>query len=51
MHLVEGSVTLEDAGLEQTFQTGATILAERGSHCAWDSREDVAKLFAIYRAG
>lgn len=51
MHLVEGSVTLEDAGVQQTFQTGATILAERGSHCAWDSREDVAKLFAIYRAG
>ena len=51
MHLVEGSVTLEDAGVQRTFDTGATILAERGSHCAWDSREDVAKLFAIYRAG
>ena len=51
MHLAQGSVTLEDGGAEQTFAVGDTILAERGSHCAWDSREDVAKVFAIYRAG
>lgn len=51
MHLAQGSVTLADAGQEQTFQTGDVILAERGSHCAWDSREDVAKVFAIYRKG
>jgi uncharacterized cupin superfamily protein len=51
MHLVEGSVTLADAGREHTFRTGDVILAERGSHCAWDSREDVAKVFAIYRKG
>lgn len=52
MHLVQGSLTLnDDAGREQQFNQGDVILAEYGSRCAWDSREHVAKVFAIYRKG
>jgi uncharacterized cupin superfamily protein len=49
MHLTQGSVTLSDQGRTQLFSQGDTILAERGSHCSWDSSEHVAKIFAIYR--
>lgn len=49
MHLIEGSVTLEDFGVAKIFKTGDTVLAERGSNCAWHSCEDVTKVFAIYR--
>lgn len=50
MYLLAGSVTLTDeTGRSQTFAKGDIVLAEEGAHCAWQSREDVTKLFAIYR--
>lgn len=51
MRILDGEVTLEDEfGVAQTFTKGAIILAERGSHCAWDNPVDTTKTFAIYRA-
>ncbi|MCE7796244.1 cupin domain-containing protein [Sphingobium sufflavum] len=52
MHILTGSVTFSDEnGRAQSFATGDVVLAERGSHCGWESREHVAKAFAIYRLG
>ncbi len=52
MAIAKGSVTFSDpSGHAQTFTTGDVLLAEHGSHCGWESREDVTKVFAIYRLG
>jgi uncharacterized cupin superfamily protein len=50
MHLLEGSVTFVDgAGQEGTFHKGDIFMVEQGAHCSWDSREQVKKVYAIYR--
>lgn len=50
MAIKQGSVTFTDEfGNSGTFAKGSTVLAQAGSHCAWDSREDVTKVFAILR--
>lgn len=50
MHLLEGSVTFIDgAGREGTFRKGEIFLVEQGAHCSWESREQVKKVYAIYR--
>ncbi len=50
MHLLAGSVTFVDgAGREGTFHQGAVFLVEQGADCSWESREHVAKVYAIYR--
>lgn len=50
MHLLEGSVTFIDgAGREGTFRKGDIFLVEQGAHCSWESREQVKKVYAIYR--
>lgn len=50
MHLLEGSVTFTDAaGVTATFGKGDTFIIERGADCSWDSRENVAKIYAYYR--
>lgn len=50
MHLLEGSVTIEDeARASRTFVKGDIFLVEQKAQCSWDSREDVKKVYAIYR--
>lgn len=50
MYLLQGSVTFVDgAGREGTFGRGDIFLVEQGAECSWDSREQVAKIYAIYR--
>lgn len=50
MHLLEGSVTFVDGdGREGTFHKGDVFLVEQGAHCSWESREQVKKIYAIYR--
>lgn len=50
MVLLHGSVTFVDEGArEQTFRAGDVFLVEQGASCSWESREDVAKIYAIYR--
>jgi uncharacterized cupin superfamily protein len=50
MHLLAGSVSFVDgAGQEGTFHQGAVFLVEQGAECSWESREHVAKVYAIYR--
>ena len=50
MLINQGSVTLSDQrGRMQNFAEGSLVLVEAGSHVAWDSREHVTKVFAIYR--
>jgi uncharacterized cupin superfamily protein len=50
MYLLEGSVTFVDGtGRTNTFERGDIFLVERGAQCSWESREDVAKVYAIYR--
>lgn len=50
MLLLEGSVTFVDgAGREGTFDKGDIFLVEQGAECSWESRVQVAKVFAIYR--
>ncbi|WP_242125958.1 cupin domain-containing protein [Sphingobium sp. Sx8-8] len=50
MHLLEGSVTFVDGdGRTGTFRKGDIFLVEQGAHCSWDSREQVKKVYAIYR--
>jgi len=50
MLLGQGAVTFtDDAGRSGTFREGDVILVEAGARCAWDSRTDVTKVFAIYR--
>jgi uncharacterized cupin superfamily protein len=50
MYLLQGSVTFEDeSGKTATFSRGDIFLVEQGARCSWDSREHVAKVYAIYR--
>lgn len=50
MHLLEGSVTfVDEAGTSGTFSTGDIFLVEHGAECSWDSREQVKKVYAIWR--
>lgn len=50
MYLLEGSVTLVDeTGHSGTFARGDIFMVEQHAQCSWESREDVAKVYAIYR--
>lgn len=50
MHLVEGSVGfVDEAGRSNTFSKGDIFLVEQGARCSWDSREQVVKVYVIYR--
>lgn len=50
MYLLEGSVTfVDEAGRSGTFERGDIFLVEQGAQCSWESREHVAKVYAIYR--
>lgn len=50
MHLLEGSVHfVDEVGRSATFSKGDIFLIEQGASCTWDSREDVAKVYVIYR--
>ena len=49
MHLLEGSVTFEDALGSVTFRKGDIFLAARGAECAWISKVPVKKVYAIHR--
>lgn len=50
MHLLAGSVTFEDeAGRRGTFSRGDIFLVEQHAQCSWESREHVAKVYAIFR--
>jgi uncharacterized cupin superfamily protein len=50
MHLLEGSVTfVDETGRTATFSRGDIFLVEQGARCSWESREQVAKVYAIYR--
>jgi len=50
MHLLEGSVTLEDAaGRSATFHKDDIFLVKQGARCSWLSEVHVKKVFAIYR--
>jgi uncharacterized cupin superfamily protein len=50
MHLLEGSVTfVDEAGRSGTFSKGDIFLIEQKASCSWESREQVAKVYVIYR--
>ena len=50
MYLLEGSVTfVDEAGRSGSFSKGDIFLVEQTAQCTWDSREDVAKVYVIYR--
>ena len=50
MHLLEGSVTVEDEhGDARTFSKGDIFLMVEGANCSWLSREYVKKVYAIHR--
>jgi uncharacterized cupin superfamily protein len=50
MFLLEGSVTfVDEAGRSGTFSKGDIFLIEQGASCSWESLEQVAKLYVIYR--
>lgn len=50
MMLLKGSVTfVDEEGREGTFRQGDVFLVEQGATCSWESREDVAKVWVIYR--
>jgi len=50
MYLLAGSVTfIDEEGNEGTFREGDLFLVEQNAQCSWESREDVTKIFAIYR--
>ncbi len=50
MHLLEGSVTFVDEnGRRGTFSKGDIFLIEQTAQCSWESRDHVAKVYAIYR--
>ena len=51
MHLLEGSVTLEDAAGSVTFSRGDVFLVARAAECAWISTVPVKKVYAIHRPG
>lgn len=50
MYLLKGSVTfVDESGRERTFSAGDIFMVEQGASCSWESRETVAKVYAIYR--
>ncbi len=50
MYLLEGSVTfVDETGRSGTFSRGDIFIVEQNSQCSWESREHVAKVYAIYR--
>lgn len=50
MILLRGSVTFVDERERTgTFSEGDIFLLEQGANCSWESREDVVKIFALYR--
>jgi uncharacterized cupin superfamily protein len=50
MYLLEGSVTfVDETGRSGTFSRGDIFIVEQGAQCSWESREHVAKVYAIYR--
>ncbi|WP_230626320.1 cupin domain-containing protein [Cupriavidus necator] len=50
MYLLEGSVTFEDeTGRSGTFSRGDIFLVEQNAQCSWDSREQVTKVYGIFR--
>ena len=49
MHLLEGSVTLENTGGSATFNQGDVFLVTRGAECAWISTVHVKKVYAVHR--
>jgi uncharacterized cupin superfamily protein len=49
MHLLDGSVTFEDADGSVTFGKDDVFLATRGAECAWISHVHVKKVYAIHR--
>lgn len=50
MHLVEGSVNfVDEAGRSGTFSKGDIFLIEQKASCSWESLEQVAKVYVIYR--
>ena len=51
MHLLEGSVTLENSAGSATFSRGDVFLVTRGAECAWISTVPVKKVYAIHRPG
>ncbi|VVE41666.1 cupin domain-containing protein [Pandoraea terrigena] len=50
MHLLDGSVTfMDETGRSGTFSRGDIFLVEQNAQCSWESRGNVAKVYAIYR--
>ena len=50
MYLLEGSVSfVDETGRSGTFSKGDIFLVEQGASCTWDSRENVTKVYVIYR--
>lgn len=50
MYLLQGSVTfVDEAGRSGTFVKGDIFLVEQTAQCSWESRDDVAKVYVIYR--
>lgn len=50
MYLLQGSVTfVDETGRAGTFAQGDIFLVEQGATCSWESREQVAKVYVIYR--
>ena len=50
MHLLEGSVTfVDEAGRSGTFTKDDIVLVEQTAQCSWESRDDVTKVYVIYR--
>lgn len=50
MYLLEGSVDfVDETGRSGTFSQGDIFLVEQGASCTWDSRENVTKVYVIYR--
>lgn len=48
MHLLEGSVTLQDdKGIDVTVNTGDTVFVAKGAPCAWTSTVYVRKVYAV----
>ncbi len=48
MHLLEGSVTLQDnEGAKVTVKTGDTVFVAKGAPCAWTSTVYVRKVYAV----
>jgi uncharacterized cupin superfamily protein len=50
MYLLEGSVKfVDETGRSGTFSKGDIFLIEQRASCTWESLEQVAKVYVIYR--